>query len=151
MIKFIHSTLHRPTYKALYHHQQSWKVVNIWPSRVLTTSQSWVLVVRPNQQLKKGIDLKGKLTRQLGHFVNCFSDQLSVGFHADRRIPLLHLTSIDNFRIAFSLLSKASPYAHPFVWKLVFIWMWIKTNFYMKRWAPGLALKKRPKVITEMA
>ena len=25
--------------------------------------------------------------------------------------------------------------------------MWMKSNFYMKRWAPGLALKKRPKVI----
>ena len=25
--------------------------------------------------------------------------------------------------------------------------MWMETNFHMKRWAPGLALKKRPKVI----
>ena len=36
---------------------------------------------------------------------------------------------------------------HFFIWKLVFIHMQMKTNFHMKRWAPGLALKKRPKVI----
>ena len=53
---------------------------------------------------------------------------------------------IDNFHITFGLFSKALPGAHPFIWKLVFICMWMKTNFHMK-WAPGLALKKRPKVI----
>ena len=31
--------------------------------------------------------------------------------------------------------------------KLAFIHMQTKTNFHMKRWAPGLALQKRPKVI----
>ena len=30
--------------------------------------------------------------------------------------------------------------------KISFICMWMKTYFHMKRWAPGLALKKRPKV-----
>ena len=34
-------------------------------------------------------------------------------------------------------------------WKLLFICMRMKINFLMKRWAPGLALKKRPKVIWE--
>ena len=42
---------------------------------------------------------------------------------------------------------KASPGAHLFIWKLVFICMWMKANLHMKRWAPGLALKRRPKVI----
>ena len=54
---------------------------------------------------------------------------------------------ISHFRITFGLFFKASPGAHLFIWKLVFICMWMKTNFHMKRWAPGLALKKRPKVI----
>ena len=54
---------------------------------------------------------------------------------------------IDHFRITFGLFFKASLGANPFIWKLVFIHMQMKTNFHMKRWAPGLALKKRPKVI----
>ena len=57
------------------------------------------------------------------------------------------LLSIDHFRITFGLFFKASLGAHPFIWKLVLIHMQMKTNFHMKRWAPGLALKKRPKVI----
>ena len=52
---------------------------------------------------------------------------------------------IGHFRITFGLFFKASPGAHPFIWKLVFIHMQTKTNFHMKGWAPGLALKKRPK------
>ena len=56
-------------------------------------------------------------------------------------------TWIDHFRITFGLFFKATLGAHPFIWKLVFIHMQMKTNFHMKRWAPGLALKKRPKVI----
>ena len=55
--------------------------------------------------------------------------------------------SIDHFRITFGLFFKASLGAHPSIWKLVLIHMQMKTNFDMKRWAPGLALKKRPKVI----
>ena len=55
--------------------------------------------------------------------------------------------TVGHFRITFGLFFKASPGAHPFIWKLIFIHMQMKTNFYMKRWAPGLALKKRPKVI----
>ena len=54
---------------------------------------------------------------------------------------------IDHFRITFGLFFKASLGAHPFIWKLVLIHMQMKTNFHMKRWAPELALKKRPKVI----
>ena len=54
---------------------------------------------------------------------------------------------IGHFQITFDLFFKASPGAHPFIWKLIFICMWMKANFYMKRWTPGLALKKRPKVI----
>ena len=54
---------------------------------------------------------------------------------------------IGHFRITFGLFFKASLDAHLFIWKLVFICMWMKANFHMKRWAPGLALKKRPKVI----
>ena len=54
---------------------------------------------------------------------------------------------IGHFRITLGLFFKASPGAHPFIWKLVLIHMQMKTNFHMKRWAPGLALKKRPKVI----
>ena len=56
-------------------------------------------------------------------------------------------TTIGHFRITFGLFFKASPGAHLFIWKLVCICMWIKTNFHMKGWAPRLALKKRPKVI----
>ena len=55
--------------------------------------------------------------------------------------------AIDHFRITFGLFFKASLGAHPFIWKLVLIHMQMKTNFHMKRWAPRLALKKRPKVI----
>ena len=57
------------------------------------------------------------------------------------------MKAIGDFRITFGLFFKASPGAHLFIWKLVFICMWMKTNFQMKGWAPGLALKKRPKVI----
>ena len=53
---------------------------------------------------------------------------------------------VGHFRNTFGLFFKASPGAHLFIWKLVFICMWIKTNFPMKGWALALALKKRPKV-----
>ena len=55
--------------------------------------------------------------------------------------------TIGHFRITFGHFFKASPGAHLLIWKLVFICMWMETNFHMKGWAPGLALKKRPKVI----
>ena len=54
---------------------------------------------------------------------------------------------IGRFRITFCLFFKASLGADLFIWKLVFICIWMNANFHMKRWAPGLALKKRPKVI----
>ena len=56
-------------------------------------------------------------------------------------------SSIGHFRITFGLFLKASLGAHLFIWKLVFIHMQMKTHFHKKGWAPGLALKKRPKVI----
>ena len=62
-------------------------------------------------------------------------------------IALWCKNQIDHFRITFGLFFKASLGAHRFIWKLVFIHMQMKTNFHMKRWAPGIALKKRPKVI----
>ena len=52
-----------------------------------------------------------------------------------------------HFQITFGLFFKASPGAHLFIWKLVFIHKQMKTYFHMNRWAPGLALKTRPKVI----
>ena len=55
--------------------------------------------------------------------------------------------TIGHFRITSGLFFKASPGAHLLIWKLVFICMWKKTNFHMKGWAPGLPLKKRPRVI----
>ena len=58
-----------------------------------------------------------------------------------------NIHSIGHFWITFDLFFKASVGAHPFLWKLVFIHMQMKTNFHMKRWAPRLALKKRQKVI----
>ena len=71
-----------------------------------------------------------------------------------RRFPLtlvltifVRMKWIGRFRIILGLFFKVSPGAHFFIWKLVFICMWIKTNFHMKGWAPGLALKKRPRVI----
>ena len=64
-----------------------------------------------------------------------------------KHLHILFTMQIDHFRITFGLFFKASLGAHPFIWKLVFIHMQMKTNFHMKRWAPGLALKKRPKVI----
>ena len=54
---------------------------------------------------------------------------------------------IGHFGITFGLFFKASNGAYPFIWKLAFICMWIKLNFHMKGWAPGLALKMRPKVV----
>ena len=55
--------------------------------------------------------------------------------------------SIGHFRITFYLFFNASRGAHLFIWKLAFLHMQIKTNFHMKRWAPRLSLKQRPKVI----
>ena len=81
---------------------------------------------------------------------------------------LLHCTSsspvqrdlsrlIDHFRITFSLFLKASLGAHPFIWKWDFIHMemslicmWMKSHFYIKGWAPRLALRKRLKVIRKL-
>ena len=62
-------------------------------------------------------------------------------------IPRFTEDTIGHFWISFGLSFKASPGAHLFTWKLVFICMWMKTNFHVKGWAPRLALKKRPKVI----
>ena len=67
-----------------------------------------------------------------------------------RKWPILFtqfLKSIGHFRITFGLFFKASLGAHLFIWKLVFICMWMKADFHVKRWAPRLALKKRRKVI----
>ena len=63
------------------------------------------------------------------------------------RSPDTKQNVIGHFRIISGLFFKASPGAHLFIWKLVFICMWMKTNFHMKGWAPGLALKKRLTVI----
>lgn len=54
---------------------------------------------------------------------------------------------IGHFRIPFGLVFKACPSYYLFIWKLVCICMWMKTNFQTKGWAPGLAFKKRPMVI----
>ena len=60
---------------------------------------------------------------------------------------LAALDALGHLWITLGLFFNASPAAHLFIWKLVFIWMRIKTNFRMKGWAPGLVLKKRQKVI----
>ena len=76
-----------------------------------------------------------------------FSYELSkITKHCSKhRVVKMNLTrrGIGHFRVTVSLFFKASLVAHPFIWKLVFICMWMKTDFHMK----GLALKKRPKVI----
>ena len=72
----------------------------------------------------------------LQHYVTCVNHTI-----------IIKSQVIGHFRLTFGLFFKASPGAHPFIWKLVFIHMQMKTNFHMKRWAPGLALKKGPKVI----
>ena len=61
---------------------------------------------------------------------------------------------IGHFRITTGLVFKASLGAHPFICKSIFIhtqinpiFMWMKINLQMKRWAPRLALKTRPEVI----
>ena len=53
---------------------------------------------------------------------------------------------IGHFRVTLGPFESES-WCSPFAWKLGFIHMQMKTSFHMKRWAPGLALKKRPKVI----
>ena len=58
---------------------------------------------------------------------------------------------IGHFPITLGLFFKASPGAHPVIWKLVFIHMQMKTNFHTKEWAPGLGLKKMPKLIWKCA
>ena len=48
------------------------------------------------------------------------------------------------------MFSEASPVAHPFIWKSVFIQMQMKTNFHMKGWMSTrtrFEIKKRSKVI----
>ena len=62
-----------------------------------------------------------------------------------------HLRWIAHFRITFGLFFKASPDAHLFMWKLVLIHMQMKTNFQIKKWAPGLALKKRLRIFIVFA
>ena len=57
------------------------------------------------------------------------------------------LFKVIGVRITFGVFFKTSPGAHPFVWKLVFTCLWMKTNFHFKGWAAGPALKKTPKVI----
>ena len=44
-------------------------------------------------------------------------------------------------------LFQSETWCSSLIWKLVFIHMQMKTNFHMKSWAPGLALKKRVNVI----
>ena len=64
-------------------------------------------------------------------------------------IIILHqpLWWIGHFRVTLGLFFKTSPGAIPFIWILVVIHMQMKANFHTKRWAPALALKKRPMVI----
>ena len=56
---------------------------------------------------------------------------------------------IDDFLVAFRLCLKASPSAKPFIWKLVLFTQILvhlhvnKTNFHMKGFVLGLALKQR--------
>ena len=58
---------------------------------------------------------------------------------------------IDDFRVAFRLCLEASPSAKPFIWKLVLftqilVYLHVnKTNFHMKGFVLGLALKQRQK------
>lgn len=49
--------------------------------------------------------------------------------------------------LPLSSFFKGSPGALPIIWKVVFIHMQMEANFHMKRWALGLILKRRPKVI----
>ena len=42
-------------------------------------------------------------------------------------------------------LFQSEAWCSSFHMKIIFICMWMKTNFHLKRWAPGLALKKRPR------
>lgn len=62
-------------------------------------------------------------------------------------IILKDIHPIGHFQITPGIPLKASSGAHPPIWKPVFICMGMKANSHMKRWAPGPAPKKRPKVI----
>ena len=64
---------------------------------------------------------------------------------------LSFVIGIGHFHVTFGLLFKESPGAHPSIWKLVFICMWMKTKFHMKGWRLDLlSLKKRPKAIHKL-
>ena len=48
-------------------------------------------------------------------------------------------------------LFQSESWCSSFHMKISFIYMWMKTNFHMRGWAPGLAFKKEPKANLEMA
>ena len=59
-------------------------------------------------------------------------------------------TAIGHFRITFGFFFKASPGAHAFLWKLVFICMWMKTTFH-ERMSTRTRFEKEAKGNLEMA
>ena len=150
------------------------KQASIW-CWCLSQTQGWTLALArsPRRVSKVSGECKSQITRPFGecdfslprNWLNCkINDVFNILFCqqiSKHKLTIVHICMakfytpncpkngrwIDHFRTTFGLFFKASLGAHPFIWKLVFIHMQMKTNFHMKRWAPGLALKKRPKVI----
>ena len=117
-------------------------------SGVITSTLSSVLfVVQINEFLIYCAKSFHYLTKTLGPtFMTSRRPCCSNQFYAIL-LRFISLFAIGHLWITLGLFFKASPAAHLFIWKLVFICMRIKTNFRMKGWAPGLAFKKRQKVI----
>ena len=76
-----------------------------------------------------------------------FQGAISLSLGLSETSFILKVEIIGQSRIPFGLIFIASPGAHLFILRFVFICMWMKTNFHAEGRAPGLALKKRPKVI----
>ena len=84
-------------------------------------------------------------------------DELMYHEVVDRQLCRLFYTAhwvIGHFRITSGLVFEPSLGAHPFICKSIFIhtqikliFMWMKIDLHIKRWAPRLALKKRHEVI----
>ena len=91
--------------------------------------------------------LRDKIYKMKNKFWWLFLNNLKWKKEIKKKKKGSHYFSVGHFWITFGFFLKASPGVCLFIWKWVFIWMWMKTNFHMKGWVPGLALKKRPKVI----
>ena len=93
------------------------------------------------------VDSENGVTLQYIWYIALFG-----AIYSDTGVTPIYFVGIGNFRVSFRLRFKARPSAKPFVWKLVLFTRKFlvllhvnKTDFHMKGFALGLALKQRRK------